>query len=481
MLNEQKPNQESSFVMSNNYRDKVILENLDLHFRSIAGNIPQIFSFIDPETFTIKYINRVEEGYDLKEVIGKEIFNYLLPDQCEPYRIKIEQVKRSGKTEQIEAGFQSFAAEGGISWFLTTISPVCNAEGELESILVLSENITENKRLEIENQNRSERLKAIINNNNDLICSIDTDYCLIEFNNTLADAIKAEKNIDLGQGMLLLNFLAPHQRKRHLEIYERVKQGEICHDIEEFSASGSEKRFLETSFHPIYGINNEFTGISIFSRNITERVKNEKKIRDALREKETMLSEIHHRIKNNLAMISSMLQLQELTIPNEGVREALSGSRKRIKATALIHEMLYKEDTFNKISLKEFISQLFNLLRTGDEFRIEVNGEDRVFNLTSALPLGLILNELMTNSFKYSYNNSSKGKTVIVIHSDGDLLTIMYRDEFGSFPSEVNFKTSNTTGLTLIHTFAQQLSGSIDLISSEPPEYKIQIKVNENN
>jgi two-component sensor histidine kinase len=143
--------------------------------------------------------------------------------------------------------------------------------------------------------------------------------------------------------------------------------------------------------------------------------------------------------------------------------------------------MLYKEDTFNKISLKEFISQLFNLLRTGDEFRIEVNGEDRVFNLTSALPLGLILNELMTNSFKYSYNNSSKGKTVIVIHSDGDLLTIMYRDEFGSFPSEVNFKTSNTTGLTLIHTFAQQLSGSIDLISSEPPEYKIQIKVNENN
>ena len=142
MLNEQKPNQESSFVMSNNYRDKVILENLDLHFRSIAGNIPQIFSFIDPETFTIKYINRVEEGYDLKEVIGKEIFNYLLPDQCEPYRIKIEQVKRSGKTEQIEAGFQSFAAEGGISWFLTTISPVCNAEGELESILVLSENIT---------------------------------------------------------------------------------------------------------------------------------------------------------------------------------------------------------------------------------------------------------------------------------------------------------------------------------------------------
>ncbi|MFN6015685.1 MAG: PAS domain S-box protein, partial [Flavobacteriales bacterium] len=321
--------------MSNNYRDKVILENLDLHFRSIAGNIPQIFSFIDPETFTIKYINRVEEGYDLKEVIGKEIFNYLLPDQCEPYRIKIEQVKRSGKTEQIEAGFQSFAAEGGISWFLTTISPVCNAEGELESILVLSENITENKRLEIENQNRSERLKAIINNNNDLICSIDTDYCLIEFNNTLAGAIKAEKNIDLGQGMLLLNFLAPHQRKRHLEIYERVKQGEICHDIEEFSTFGREKRFLETSFHPIYGINNEFTGISIFSRNITERVKNEKKIRDALREKETILSEIHHRIKNNLQGVAGLLQQASARFPE--VAPILSDAVGQLQAIAQVY------------------------------------------------------------------------------------------------------------------------------------------------
>jgi two-component sensor histidine kinase len=176
-----------------------------------------------------------------------------------------------------------------------------------------------------------------------------------------------------------------------------------------------------------------------------------------------------------------MLQLQELTITNREVREALSGSRKRIKTTALIHEMLYRDETFNRISLKEFVSELFTLLKTSENYELELLGEDRDFNLTTALPLGLIFNEIMTNSFKYSYSAIETGRTIISIDSDGEELTILYKDDQGSFPFEVDFKNSNTTGLTLIHTFAEQLSGSIDLVSNEPPVYKIQIRVNESH
>lgn len=456
-------------------------QHLDLHFRSLAEHVPQIFSFIDPESYEIKYINRVEEGYKLEEVIGKEIFNYLLPDQIEPYRREIEEVKQTGKTVHIEAAFQSYSATGGISWFLTTISPVYDPAGKLESILILSEDISENKLLEIENQNRSERLKAIINNNDDMICSIDTNYELIEFNTVLAATIKHGYNVDLKPGMPILRYIDPSQHEHLKVIYERVKNGEICHDIQEYITSENDKLFLETSFHPIYGINDKVTGISIFSRNITDRVKNEQKIKDALREKEIMLAEIHHRIKNNLAMISSMLQLQELNMNSTEAKEALSSSRKRIKTTALIHEMLYRDKTFNKISLKEFITELFGLLRLSNNYHLEIHGEDKEFNLTTALPLGLILNEIMVNSFKHSFIHADQGKTSITIDSEGDLLTIIYRDETGNFPADIDFKNSNKTGLTLIHTFAEQLSGSIDLVSNDPPVYKIQILIHENH
>lgn len=476
-----KSNRHATFYMTDPTLSQGFEQNLDLHFRSLAEHVPQIFSFIDPETYAIKYINRVEEGYNLKEVIGKVIFDYLLPDQAESYRLKIEEVKHTGETVRIEAAFHSYTFTGGVSWFLTTISPLYDPTGKLESILVLSEDISENKLLEIDNQNRSERLKAIINNNDDMICSIDINYDLIEFNTVLAATIKEGYNIELKAGMPMLNFIHPSRHSHLKAIYERVKQGEICHDIAEYANADRQRLYLETSFHPIYGINDEITGISIFSRNITERVKNEMKIKEALREKEILLSEIHHRIKNNLAMISSMLQLQELTITNREVREALAGSRKRIKTTALIHEMLYRDDTFNRISIKHFVTELFELLKTSDDYKLHLHGEDRSFNLTTALPLGLILNEIMTNSFKYSYSNSERGRTSISIEPEGEFLTIIYKDEQGSFPLDVDFKNSNTTGLTLIHTFAEQLSGSIDLISNVPPVYRIQIRVNENH
>jgi PAS domain S-box-containing protein len=314
-----------------------------------------------------------------------------------------------------------------------------------------------------------------------MICSIDTEYNLIEFNVVLAGIVKSGYDVELKPGMKILDYIDPSRHDHLRAVYEKVKKGEVHHEIEEYPSPIHETVYLETSFHPIFGIDDQITGISIFSRDITERVKNENKIKEALREKEILLSEIHHRIKNNLAMISSMLQLQELTITNREVREALSGSRKRIKTTALIHEMLYRDETFNRISLKEFVSELFTLLKTSENYELELLGEDRDFNLTTALPLGLIFNEIMTNSFKYSYSAIETGRTIISIDSDGEELTILYKDDQGSFPFEVDFKNSNTTGLTLIHTFAEQLSGSIDLVSNEPPVYKIQIRVNESH
>ena len=123
--------------------------------------------------------------------------------------------------------------------------------------------------------------------------------------------------------------------------------------------------------------------------------------------------------------------------------------------------------------------ELFDYLKTNENYQLVLKGNDVAFNLTIALPLGLMLNELMLNSFKHSYKDKDKGKTEIEINSTENTLTIDYCDCSGVFPEQIDFKHSNTTGLMLIHTFAEQLKGNVNLISNSPPHYLIQIPINE--
>lgn len=453
----------------------------DEHFKTLAETIPQIFSLIDPNTFKIKYINKVEPGYSIHDVIGQEIFDYILPEHHEIYRDRIQFVKLTGEKAVLEIGFLSYMTPRGVTWCQTTITAVKDSHGQIESLLILSEDITESKTLEIENTNQSERLKAIINNTNDLICSIDTSYNLIEFNKSLAAIVRNGFQIELQPGMKLLNYIDPEKHDHLIAIYKKVLAGEIIYDIESYRTSNGSPIFIETSFHPIFSADQTVTGISIFAKNITERIKTEQNIKDALKEKEVLLSEIHHRIKNNLAMVSSLLQLKELNIKNEEVKEALSSSRQRIKTTALIHELLYRNETFHDINLKDFITELFDLLKVNESIQLDLAGDDVCLNLTTALPLGLMLNELMMNSFKYSYKDMIAGKTSISLTRDHDILTIDYCDCKGSFPETIDFQNSNTTGLTLIQTFAEQLNGSIELINNKPPKYLIHLPLNESH
>jgi len=449
----------------------------DIHFRQLASLLPQMFSFIDPVEFKLLYINKVEAGYSLEKVIGQSIFNFILPEHHDLYRETIKKVISSRETIKIDVGFLSYHFPDGITWCQTTISGVYNENNELQSILVLSEDITESKLLEIENNNQSERLKAIINNTFDLICSIDLDYNLIEFNASLAKIVKNGYKVDLKRGMAILDYIDPSKHEYHKDIYRSVLTGETKNDIENYLTSKGEYIYIETSYHPIYDVKNQITGISVFSKNITERIKSEKKIKLALKEKEVLLAEVHHRIKNNLAMVSSLLQLKELNITNEEAKDALQSSRKRIKTTALIHELLYRNETFHEINFKDFVAELFDLLKTNESIILELKGNNVTFNLTTALPLGLMLNELMLNSFKYSYNDNIPGKLDISVFSENDHLTINYCDCRGAFPKHIDFSTSNTTGLTLIHTFAEQLNGKIELIQHSPPHYLIQISL----
>ena len=451
----------------------------DAYFKKLAETIPHILMVIDANDYRLQYINHLKPGYTLEDVIGKIVFDFLQPEYIDLYKEKLVEVKDKKNNPVLEIEGHGAGNSELKSWYRTHFTVLEEAQGKTSSIMLLAEDITSQKLKEIESFNKGEKLKAIINNTNDIICSLDLDYNLTEFNETFFNLVKGGYNIEMKIGMSVLQFIDPTKHEHLKSIYKRVENSETVYDIENYNTVSGTMVYNETSFHPIFDNHRKVSGISIFSKDITERVKTESKMKAALREKEVLLSEIHHRIKNNLAIVSSLLQLQELNISNAEAKNALSLSRKRIKSTALIHEMLYRNESFEYINLNQYISELFSNLKINDNIHLDLNGEECKIELTTAMPLGLMLNEIMLNSFKHSYKDACEGKTEIVLRNNNNSLVIDYCDCKGIFPAEIDFNNSNTTGLTLIHTFANQLNGSIELISHSPPKYKIIIPLNE--
>lgn len=453
----------------------------DAYFRSLAETIPHTLIVIDVDTYRVQYINRLQYGYNLEDVIGREVFDFVWPNYIDAYRRSIETIKKDRRPIVFELEGESALHETGKAWYRTHISVLPGPDNTITSLLLLAEDITDSKLKEIEIYDKSEKLKAIINNTNDIICSLDLNYNITEFNSLFSNLVMKGFNMVLEPGMPVLRFMDPNKHQHQLSIYNRVKAGEIVFDVQSYDTILGHTVYNESSYHPIVNLKNEIIGISVFSKDITDRMKHEKEMEKALKEKEVLLSEIHHRIKNNLAIVSSLLQLQEINMIHPEAREALILSRKRIKSTALIHELLYRSDSFEFINLHEYIKELFQHLKFNDSIILSLSGDPVTLDLNKALPLGLMLNEIMLNSFKHSYKDVLEGKTDISTRFSTNGLEISYCDCKGNFPDTIDFNNPSSTGLTLIHTFAEQLGGNIQLISKSPPKYKITIPSREQN
>ena len=147
-------------------------------------------------------------------------------------------------------------------------------------------------------------------------------------------------------------------------------------------------------------------GFAVAWRDVTERKKAEKKLKKSLEEKEILLKEIHHRIKNNMQIISSLLGLQSLYVKDKNSISILKESQERVKSMAIVHEKLYGSKDFTKINFKEYTKEIaLHLLNSFDahDINLKVEGEDLFLGLDTAIPCGLIINELITNSTKYAF------------------------------------------------------------------------------
>ena len=202
-------------------------------------------------------------------------------------------------------------------------------------------------------------------------------------------------------------------------------------------------------------------------RDITKRKIIEEQIQASLREKELLLSEIHHRVKNNLEIISSLFNLSSINCENQEIKDLLFSSKTRIHSMAMIHSQLYQSERFDLIDITKHVSDLMNhllyLYESENKINFEIASSEVYLSINQAIPCALILNELITNSLKHAFKNRDQGKIQISIHDfENNTVLMRVKDDGAGIPDGVDVKPDGGFGLELVkHLAVGQLNGEI--------------------
>ncbi len=209
----------------------------------------------------------------------------------------------------------------------------------------------------------------------------------------------------------------------------------------------------------------------------------EEQLKASLQEKEVLLKEIHHRVKNNLQIISSLLNLQSEYIQEKQYLELFKISQNRIKSMALIHEKLYQSKDLARIEFSEYIRDLVASLFCSYEIKsnaiaLKIDADEVFLGIDVAIPCGLILNELVLNSLKHAFSNCDSGEIHIQLYSnkENDFIFIISDNGIG-FPQKIDFRNTESLGLQLVNTLTNQLGGTIELNGKDGTEFKITFTV----
>lgn len=216
-------------------------------------------------------------------------------------------------------------------------------------------------------------------------------------------------------------------------------------------------------------------------RDITERMIAEEKIKASLKEKEVLLREIHHRVKNNLQIISSLLSLQSAYVDDDKSSELFQDSQNRIKSMALIHEELYQSKNLDGIDSADYIQRMVaNLFHSFsvDPNRISTHFElDEIFfNIETSIPCGLIITELVTNALKYAFPDDRKGEITIKLKKLDDRYLLIISDNGVGIPDKYMEDNVSTFGLILVRSLVKQLDGKLEIRKNKGTEFRIKFK-----
>jgi PAS domain S-box-containing protein len=421
-------------------------------------------------------------GLSREKLIGKHFNDVAIPfiDQS---MSKEDLMSRFVNHNQHDT-FQMEVINEGVSRYTEIHNAPLMNEGKIYAIQIIARDITKRKKAEIALIESKERLatlntylEAIINASPFAIIDLSPDGSVKSLWNPAAENIYGWKKDEvLGKP---LPFVTENKKTEQDNLMSKVLLGESISGVEmERIRKDGNLIYTMMAAAPLKDFDGNTLGIVSTSADISDMVMAEKQIKASLEEKEVLIKEIHHRVKNNLQIISSLISLQASYTSEPEAQKMFQESKNRIRSMALIHEKLYLSDDLARIDFNEYLHSLVNMLlqffkNKSSYIELEVNCDNIYFDIDTAISLGLIVNELLSNCFKHAFREGESGKVNIELHSVDNGYELIVADNGIGFPENLDFYKTDSLGLQIVQTLTIQLKGALELDRNNGTKFNI--------
>lgn len=484
--------------ITENMRAEDALRESEERYRLIAENVSDVIWTTDLDlhvTYVSPSVKKVR-GYSLEEAMAQKPEDMLPPASLEAAfaalaeELAIEEQENKDLNRSRTLELELKCKDGSTIWSEMRLTFIRNQEGRAIGILGAARDITDRRSMEDALRESEKKYRLLANNVTDVIWTLDINsmrFTYVSPSNMRVTGFTQEE----AMSRTVKDSLTPSS----LETAMKILEEEISRDKDE-NADPNRSRVLEMEQYHRDG-HTVWTEIRVrflrdrdgnpievlgISRDITDRKQAEERIKASLKEKEILLKEIHHRVKNNFQIISSLLNLHERKIIDEELTEHFRDFHNRIRSMALVHERLYQSEDLALIGFAEYINimaqELFQTLQCDpDRIKLQIKAQDVQLGIDRAIPCGLVLNELLTNAMKHAFPPGLKRKGTIKIILDqrvDNAIQLIIGDNGVGISKNIDVNRAETLGLKLMkNLITNQLNGEFKLNQKKGTEYTI--------
>ncbi|MGI0479837.1 PAS domain S-box protein [Geminocystis sp. CENA526] len=421
-------------------------------------------------------------GYSRDELVDIDFHSLIHLDDVSPTLTDLSSLL-GGNNATFEREIRLICANDKLLWVNLTMSVVWVSVDPSYFIAVIND-ISDRKKAEESLQQSEARLNSVLSSLQDVVWSMSLPDLNLRYINPACQILYGYSPADIlvNRG-ILLDMVVPEYRQLVEETWADImedyqlgvlqneygKNWELEYKIE---LSTGHTRWIRERSHIVYDQYGRAISIDGISTDVTERHEAEEKLFKSLQEKEILLKEVHHRVKNNLYVISGLLNLQSSYIEDEAVKNLFEDSQNRIQSMAVIHELLYQSNDLSEINFAEYINRLVsNLFLSYNHYHTGIKPvthlQECYLSIETAIPAGLLINELVTNAFKHAFPQREGEVTINLITKDQEPIRLEVRDNGIGLPPDLDWERNNSLGLRLVRLLSQQLDAEIEVNGSD--------------
>lgn len=457
------------------------LKASEAKFRSLIQHSSDLITILDPDGLILYLSDSIEKilGDKPEDLIGTIAFELIHPEDVACVVDAFNQIAHNPDTP-LSVEYRIRHKDG--SWrFLESTGSNLFTNPAVKGMVVNSRDITERKQAQELQRENQRRLSAIFNNTFQFTGLLTPDGILLEANQAALNfaGLQAEEVIGRPLWDTPCCGILPETKKCVQAGIVRAARGEfVRYELEIFSRENT-KAIIDFSLKPLQDGTGQVMQLIAEGRDITHSKQAEEQLKASLEEKEVLLKEVHHRVKNNLQIISSLLDLQSLNMEDKKAQEAFRLSQNRVKSMALIHESLYQSTNLAKINFANYIKTLASYLIStytisSNQITLDLNNiYDVYLDINTAIPCGLILNELVTNSLKYACFEAINYEIVIKLKVEDNQVNLIVQDSGKNLPNAISLDKNPSLGLKLVKALVEQIDGQIEVEQSPCTTFKI--------